>query len=48
LRPRLNAQIVNTKLDDLFDRPCGQGHDAPENGVPAGLDAHAIGDTHAK
>src|SRR5258708_514336 len=31
-------KIIDAKLDDLSDRCCRQGHDAPENGEPARLD----------
>ena len=48
LASTFERKVVDSKLEDLSDWPCGQGHDTPENGEPARLDAHAICDTHAK
>lgn len=48
VRPRVIRKIINAKLYDVPDRLGGQGHDAPEDGEPAGLDPHAIRDTHAR
>ncbi len=44
----LEREIIDSKLDDWSGRPGGQGHDAPENGELAGLDAHAIRHTHTQ
>jgi hypothetical protein len=42
------GKIIDAKLDDWFDRLCGQGHDAPKNGESAGLDPHTICDAHTQ
>src|SRR6266700_5233642 len=42
------GKIINAKLRDVSDRLCGQRHDTPENGMPACLNAHGVGNTHDK
>jgi hypothetical protein len=48
VRPRVIREIIYSKLDDLSDRLCGQGHDAPENGDARGLYAQPICDADTK